>query len=186
MWWYEGRLQALQPGDTPHEIRSVEYQDFLRRDWPVSFSASALIIDRQSFERAQGWTMDLWPADDLDFVLRVSDCGRTIQILAPPTVFRRMHTTNTVHDIPPFIRSLGKIIRKERAGEYPGGERWRRERRALIGAKGTYWVIRAVRLGMFGQALKFFARHWPLIWVAVTRKMKIMLKGRQPYETIKL
>src|ERR1035441_8051583 len=28
-WWFKGTLAALQPGDTPHEIRLVEYEDIM-------------------------------------------------------------------------------------------------------------------------------------------------------------
>jgi glycosyltransferase involved in cell wall biosynthesis len=186
VWWFKGMLPALQPGDTPHEIRSVEYQDYLRKDRPFGNTASALVIDRQSFQGAQGWSRDAWPMDDQDFVLRLCDCGRTIQILAPPTTFHRSHAGNTVHHVQPYIPSLHKIIQNERAGEYPGGERRSRERRAIIGGLVVFWGKRAAKARLYGTALKLLARRWPLALVAVTRRLGAVLKGRQPCETIKM
>jgi glycosyltransferase involved in cell wall biosynthesis len=186
MWWFKGRLPALQPGDAPREIRIVEYRDYLRKDRSFRTSSSALVIDRQSFERAQGWSRDLWPLNDADLPLRLGDCGRTIQILAPPTTFHRSHATNTVNNVPPFIPALYKIIHNERAGEYPGGERRSRERRAIIGGPVVFWAKRAAKARLYGAALKLLARGWPMVWAGVTRRLGVVFKGRQPCETIKM
>jgi glycosyltransferase involved in cell wall biosynthesis len=184
LWWFKGKLPVLQPGDTPHEIRIVEYQDFLHKDRPFESSASALVIDRQSFRVAQGWPEDIWPMEDHNFTLHVGDYGRTIQISAPPTTFYRNHAVNTIHHVPPYIPALYKIIRKERAGKYPGGERRSRERRARIGGLVVFWAKRAAKAGLYGAALKLLAREWPLVLAAVTRRLGAVLKGRQPCETI--
>ena len=186
MWWFKGMLPALQLGDTPHEIRIVEYQDYLRKDRPFAKSASSLVIDRQSFEGAQGWSRDLWPMNDQDFLLRLGDCGRTIQILSPPTTLHRSHATNTVKNVPPYIPSLYKIIHNERAGEYPGGEPRSLERRAIIGGQVVFWAKRAAKAGLYGAALKLLARGWPMALAAVTRRLAVILHGRRPCETIEL
>ena len=186
MRWFTGMLPALQPEDAPHEIRTVEYQDYLRKDRSFGTSASALVIDRQSFQAAHGWPTDVWPMEDQDFVLRLGDCGRTIQILAPPTTFHRSHAAQSVRQVPPFILSLYKIIHNERAGEYPGGERRRRERRAIIGGLVFFWAKRATKARLYGSALKLLARGWPLAWAAATRRWGVVLKGRRPCETIEM
>jgi hypothetical protein len=124
--------------------------------------------------------------NDQDLVLRLGDCGRTIQILGPPTTFHRSHAANSVHHVPPFIPSLYKIIHNERAGEYPGGERRSLERRALIGGLVVFWAKRAAKARLYGAALKLLARGWPLALVAVTRRLGVVLKGRKPCETIKM
>jgi glycosyltransferase involved in cell wall biosynthesis len=186
MWWFKGMLPGLQPGDTPHEIRIVEYQDFLRKDRGATISASALVIDRQSFEGARGWSSDIWPMEDHDFTLRLGDCGRAIQILGPPTIFHRSHATNTAKHVPPIIRSLYEIIHNEHAGEYPGGEPRSLERRAIIGGLVAFYLRRAARARLYGAAAKLLARGWPLALAAVTRRLGVMLKGRQPCETIEL
>jgi glycosyltransferase involved in cell wall biosynthesis len=186
MWWFKGRLPALRPGDTPHEIRSVEYQDYLRKDRTFRNGASALVIDRQSFERAQGWSKDLWPLNDSDIVLRLGDCGRTIQVLAPPTTFHRSHATNSINNVRSFIPSLYKIIHYEHNGQYPGGRRRGRERRAVIGGMVFFWAKRAAKVGLYGSAIKLLARGWPMVWAGATHRLGLVLKGRQPCETIKM
>jgi len=186
MRWFKGRLPVLQAGDTPHGIRTVEYQDYLRKDRPFANSASALVVARQSFELARGWSTDLWPMNDQDFTLRLGDCGRTIQILSPPTTFHRSHAANTVKNVPPYIPSLFRIIHNERAGEYPGGKRRTLERRAIIGSLVVFWTWRAAKAGFYGTALKLLARCWPLAFLAAWRRLGVALKGRQAVETINM
>ncbi|MGA3327464.1 MAG: glycosyltransferase family 2 protein [Terriglobia bacterium] len=183
---FEGRLPALQTEDTPRDIRSVEYLDYLRKDRAFDISASALVIDRESFQGAQGWSWDAWPMDDQDLVLRLGNCGRTIQVVAPHTAFYRSHAANTSKNVPPFVAALGKIIHNERAGEYPGGKRRRRERRAIIGKEVVFWSMKAAKAGLYGASLKLLARGWTMACVAVTRRLGVALKGRQPCETLKM
>jgi glycosyltransferase involved in cell wall biosynthesis len=183
MRWFKGTLPVLQPGDTPQEIRTVEYQDYLRKDRSFANSASALVVDRQSFQAAKGWSTDLWPMNDQDFTLRLGDCGRTIHILSPPTTFHRSHPANTVKVVPPYIPSLFRIMHNERAGEYPGGDRRSVERRAVIGSLALFWAKRAAKAGLYGTALKLLARCWPLTFLAAWRRLSVAIKGRQPVET---
>ena len=124
--------------------------------------------------------------NDQDLVLRLGDCGRTIHILAPHTTFYRIHAANTVKYTPPYIPSLCKIIHNERAGLYPGGESRSRERRAIIGKEVVSWTKRAVKDRLYGVTLKLLVRGWPMAWVAITRRLRIGLMGRLPFETIKM
>ena len=183
---FEGKLPILQPGNTPREIHTVEYQDYLRKDRAFGISASALVINRESFHDAQGWSRDAWPMDDQDLTLRLGNCGRTIHILAPHTILYRSHAANASKRVPPFLAALCRIIHNERAGEYPGGERRSRERCAIIGKEVVFWSIKATKARLYGAALKLLARGWPMACVAVARRLRIALKGRQPYETIKM
>jgi glycosyltransferase involved in cell wall biosynthesis len=186
MQWFLGTLPAADPADTPHEIRIVEYKDYLRKDRPFGCSASAFVIHRQSLMGAQGWSNGLWPMEDQDLMLRLCDCGRTIQILDPPTTLHRAHAAQSVNHVPPFLISLRTIIHNERAGKYPGGKRRSRERRAIIGGLVVFWAKRAAKARLYGSALKHLARGWPLALLAVTRRLGAVIKGRQPCETIKL
>ena len=186
LWEFKGMLPVPQPEDTPHEIQIVEYPDYLRKDRPSATSASVLVMERQSFQGTQGWSRDIWPANDLDFALRVGVCGRTVKILAPPTTFYRFHVANTSKTIPPYIPSLCKIIHNERAGEYPGGKGRSWERRAIIGRQVIFQAKRAATAGLYGASLMLLARGWTMACVAVARWLGAALKGRQPRETLKM
>lgn len=186
MQWFEGTLPAALSADSPHEIQVVEYKDYLGRDRGFGNSASALVIERQSFEGISGWPTDLFPCEDQHIALRLGTSGRTVQILAPPTIFHRAHAAQTVINVPPFILSVCEIIQNERTGRYPGGERRSRERHALIGGVVFFWAKRAAKSGLYLDAIKLFIHGWRMVLAAFTRRLGLLLSGRQPCETIKI
>jgi glycosyltransferase involved in cell wall biosynthesis len=186
MSWFEGGLPAVQPGVAPHEIKMVEYADYLRRDRGFGNSASALVVARQTFEEVHGWLTSVFPAEDQDFALRLGASGRTIQILAPPTVLHRSHANNTINDIPACMAGVDNLLRRERLGDYPGGTHRRLERRAVIGGVVIHWTKRAAKNGMYRDALKFLARGWPMVLAALSRKLALTLSGRRHCETLQM
>jgi glycosyltransferase involved in cell wall biosynthesis len=186
MLWFEGTLPEVQSGDAPEEIKIVDYSDYLRRDRSFGNSASALVIARQPFESVHGWATEFFPQEDHDLGLRLGISGRTIQIFAPCTTLHRSHASNTVKNIVRCSSAVGNLHRIERLGHYPGGLRRSLERRALIGGVVFYWMTRAVKIGLYWQAMKLLTHGWPMVLAAVTRRLGVILKGRQPCETIKV
>jgi glycosyltransferase involved in cell wall biosynthesis len=186
MSWFEGALPTVQLEDAPQETTIVDYADYLRRDRGFGHSASALVIARQPFDDVQGWRMSSFPAEDHDLALRLGSVGRTILILAPSTVLHRSHAGNTVNNIAACIGGVDNLLRRERLGDYPGGVRRRLERRALIGGVVIHWTRMAARRGMYRDATAFLLRSWPMILAAVTRRLGVLMSGRQPCETIKI
>jgi glycosyltransferase involved in cell wall biosynthesis len=186
MVWFKGKLPSVRPVDDPNEVEIVEYEDYMRKDRSFGVSASALVIERQSFQSVQGYARDIFPMRDSDLLFRLSDSGRTVQILSPRTTFYRVHAGQTINQVPLFIGVLSKLIRKEGLGQYPGGQRRRRERYALIGGPIFFWARRAFKAGLYWEAVKLLARAWPMVFVAVIRKLGVIIKGRRPCETIEM
>jgi glycosyltransferase involved in cell wall biosynthesis len=186
MSWFKGAMPAVRREDAPQEITVVDYSDYLRRDRGFGNSASAIIIARDSFEDVGGWSTDFFPAEDHDFALRLGASGRTIQILAPCTVLHRAHASNTVNNVPACIVGVDNLLRQERLDHYPGGARRKLERRAIIGGVVIHWTRMAARNGMYGNAFKLLAHSWPMVLAAVTRRLGVIVGGRQPSETIKI
>jgi hypothetical protein len=180
-------LPALQPGDIPHEIRILEYQDYLRKDRPFTKVLSK-VIDRQAFQGVQGWPTDNQLLDDMDFILRLCTCGRTILILEPLTIFYRLHVVNDLKHkcVPPYILAVCKLIGNERSGKYPGGERRSFERQAFIGVLVVTMAKWAAKTGLYGAALKLLARGWPMALAAVTSRLGMRLRRRQRPETMEM
>ncbi len=186
MRWFEGPLPAILPEEVPHEIRMVGYGDFLQKDRSYEKSSSALVVDRQVFQSVQGWPTATWPLNDLHFLLRLCVCGQAVQVLTPFTTLRRSHAYNSVKSIPPFLLSLHALIERERSGEFPGGKQRRFERHALMGGSILHWAMKAVKVGLYGGALKLLARGWPMVCEAAMHRCGSVLKGRQSCETIKM
>lgn len=184
MQWFKGALPGIRPEDNPHAMEIVDYEDYMRKDRPVGNSASALVIDRRTFQEVKGWPEDLFPADDFDLTIRLGESGRTIYVLSPPTTLHRAHASNTVNSVPRCLSAVSQLIERERFGRYPGGKRLCFERYGLIGGSVFFWSKRAVKRGYYSQAAKLMARGWPMVLVAAARRLGVMLTGRQPSETI--
>jgi glycosyltransferase involved in cell wall biosynthesis len=184
-WWFRGMLPAVQPGDTPHEIRIVEYEDFLRRDRPFP-EPTTKVIDRQSFQAVQGWSPDAWPMDHTDLLLRLGASGRTILIFTPLTTLYRVHSRNNSANIARALLALHKQLDSGRLGKHAGSKARRYERQALIGGRILGFARRAVKAGFYGDVLKLLRRGWPMALVAVACKVGVVLKGRRPCETIEM
>ena len=186
-WWFEGTPPILQPGDTPDEIRLFEYQDYLRRDRPFG-KAICKVVDRQAFEGTQGFPTDYPTLEDVDFLIRLSTCGRTILIQEPLTIFYRRHAENNLKRkyLAPMILAVRMMIGNERSGNYPGGKRRSFERKAFIGGMVLFWARDAARFGLYWEAIKLLAHARTMVFAAVIQRVGAILKGRQACETLQM
>jgi len=186
MLWFSGPLPKVESTAAAHEIRAVEYSDYLKKDRPFGVSASSVVVDRRSFQRVRGWAEDLVVLEDQDFVMRLGESGRTVHVLSPPTTFHRKHSGQTINQVLPFISALDDLIRREHAGQYPGGERRRLERYAFLGGLVFFWGKRAAKAGLWSEAAILLARNTLMVCVAILRRVRAVLKGRLPDEVIDL
>jgi hypothetical protein len=187
MRWFKESLEGLDAGEVPRRMTIVDYPDYLRRDRGFGHSASALVIARQEFEDVNGWLVGFFPAEDFDLALRLGVAGRTIQILAPPTVWHRTHQSNTINNVALFIPVMEILLQRERQGCYPGGRGRRFDRHALLGGMTFFWLRRMVNSGPRWKALKLLGKSWPMVFRGMGRRLKIILsRQRRPCETIEI
>jgi glycosyltransferase involved in cell wall biosynthesis len=168
----------------PAKIKVVDYKTYIKKDRACRLSASALVVDRQSFNNVGGWTRGLFPMEDHDFVLKLGNSGRTIQIVSPKTTAYRIHANNTIHQIKRIIDNIFTLIRREKMGHYPGGRTCRYDIYGEIGGFTFYYLKKAFKMKFYGKSLKLLAAGWPMILVAIFRRCIIILRGRQPIETL--
>jgi len=186
LWPFKGALPVVLAADAPHEIRIVEYEDFLQRDRHLG-EPSAKVIDRQSFQAVRGgWSPDTWPMEHTDLLLRLCVSVRAILILEPRTTFYRRHPGNNSANLARCLPALHKWIDNERSGEYAGGKASRFERQALIGGRIFWNARRAFKAGLVWDAAKLLVRGWPMVLAGVIRKSRVSLTGPQPCETIEM
>jgi hypothetical protein len=186
MRWFEGTMAGLQSGDAPQEITIVDYHDYFQRDRGFGHSASAMVIARQAFEEVHGWLESFFPLEDVELALRLGTAGQTIQIVGPPTIWHRSHSSNSVNNVLSFIPRMEDLLRRERQGFYPGGPTRSFERRALIGGVAAHWVKRAAMSGLRKPAIKLLVHSSLMLSAAMARKIGLLLTSRQPCETIKM
>jgi glycosyltransferase involved in cell wall biosynthesis len=185
MLWFE--RQAPKFSDrVPEHIHVVAYETLLAKDRPYRASASALVINRDVFTKVQGWTNDAFPMDDLDVLIKLFHSGRTVQVLAPPMVCYRIHAANSIHQVAVCASALRRIMKKETRGGYPGGQANRGQRYAFLGGPALFWVKKACKSGLYGEALRILASGWPMILAAGFRKVAVSVRGRRAVQTIAL
>src|SRR5207344_1027661 len=123
-------IPARTSSDAPSAIEAVTYDVPMSKDRSADLSASAFIVHRRTFEDAGGWTPGIFHLDLQDLVTKLGYAGRMTLICSPETAFYRIHSSNSIHTVPPFLRNLYRLVEKEASGEYPGGREHRFERRA--------------------------------------------------------
>jgi glycosyltransferase involved in cell wall biosynthesis len=181
-----GKIPEVKAADLPSDIQFVEYANFLAKDRPCVFNSSTLVVDRSAFWSAGGWSPGIFYQDMQDLVTKLGATGKMILVLAPDTVWYRMHLTNTVNKVAPFLDGMHVLMAKARAGLYPGGrERWV-ERSSWFGGLIFYWTKTAMRAGLYRDAFVLLASGWWMILFAIIRRGAAWLVGRKAMEMLPL
>jgi glycosyltransferase involved in cell wall biosynthesis len=183
--WFDGPIPTVKAEDVPHQIQFVEYKALFRKDRGVGLSASTFIVDRLAFWNVGGWSEGIFQLDLTDICAKLGVVP-TVLICSPTTVFYRVHKGNSIHSVPPFIKNLYRLLGKERAGEYPGGQEYRADRRAWFGGSIAFWVMRARRAGLYTDAAKLMLTQWAMVLASVVRRATAVIRGRRPIETMEL
>jgi len=182
--WFDGQPPKMRAEDFPVEMKFVSYETVLTKDRPHRPSASTLVVHRQGFLDAQGWTNGMFPMEDFDVLVKVSPLGRAIQILSPPATAYRVHASNSIHNVAPFVRELRGIIRKVEQREYPCARVYPLHSRAFLGGPTLYWSRRAFRSGFYLPALQLLASGSKMVLAALVCRFATLLRGRQPIQTM--
>ncbi len=169
----------------PTCIEFVDYPTLMAKDRPFWVGASVFVVDRQEFLRVGGWTPDIFEADLWDILAKLGQAGRAVCILSPPTSLYRIHESNTIHNVRPFIRMVRRILQKERDGLYcaRASGMLRFQRRAWFGGVAAFWVKRGLREGLYREAAGLALSGSGLILSAIMRRLLVVLRGRSPVST---
>ncbi len=186
LYFFKDAIPAVDNEPAPSKIDLVEYDSFLQKDRSHRQSASCIVVERRAFWRANGWDAGFFPYEDYDLTLRVGYSVKTLQILAPPTVFYRVHGENATRDVRSIVGGVYQLIQKEREGGYPGGRRRRFERSAIIGGAAFGWIRRALATGCYFELAKLLFNAGPMIAAACARRVETMVRGRRPVQSIDL
>lgn len=184
MLWFKGTFSSVPLGNDYREIRAFDYEAFLKKDRAFRVSASAVVVDRQSFSDVGGWANEMFPGEDHDLLIRLGYVGRTVQIVSPQTIAYRVHAGNTIHQVQKVCNGMHQLIRREELGQYPGGRACRFERYGVIGGIVFFWSKRAFQAKQYREGLKLLAAGWPMILTAIFRRIVAVLRGRRREETL--
>lgn len=183
---FRGKIPEVNPANLPRRIQFVEYANFFAKDRPCVFNTSTLVVERSTFWSAGGWSPDIFYQDIQDLVTKLGESGKMILVLAPDTVWYRMHLTNAVSKVLPFVEGIFVLLGKARAGLYPGGRKRWVERSTWFGGLIFYWTKTAMRAGLYRDGFRLLVSGWWMILFAIIRRGTAWLVGRKPVEALPL
>jgi len=178
MLFFRGALPLERTVAYPAKIEVIEYEDYFSKDRAYRASASAMVVERQTFFLVGGWTAGTFPADDQDLLYKLGCAGRTLQILSPETSAYRLHASNTTRYLLPLVDALHGLLERERNGLYPGGHKRRFARHAVMGGFVFYMVRQTWQHHLRGRALNLLVAGWSMILAAMQRRSIGLLCGR--------
>jgi glycosyltransferase involved in cell wall biosynthesis len=185
LFFFQG-TQSPETGAPSEEVTFVEYENLIQKDRMYRASASAMVVNRTTFHEVGGWTEGLFHLDDLDMLMKLGVSGRCVQILSPTTACYRVHQGNTVHQVPSFVPAMLTLIKKAKAGGYPGGPRFRFERYAFLGGAIFFWIKKCLRARLYASASSLLIKGWAMTFCAAMRRFVGKLTSRAPVRTLKM
>ena len=66
-------------GETPGGVTFVESENLIQKDRMHRASASAMVVNRTTFQQAGGWTEGLFHLDDLDMMMKLIESIRKLR-----------------------------------------------------------------------------------------------------------
>jgi len=181
-----GSIPEAKAADLSCDIQFVEYANFLAKDRPCVFNTSTLVVDRSTFWSVDGWSPKIFYQDIQDLLTKLGVAGKTVLVLSPDTVWYRMHSSNAVNKVLPFLEGIHVLLAKAKAGSYPGGRESWVQRSSWFGGLIFYWTKTAMRAGLYQDAFVLLAAGWWMILFAVIRRGAARLLGRKPVEILRL
>jgi len=182
---FYGDLPRIMTTPEP-SIRFVEYATFLDKDRHWVYNSSSLVVDRAAFWDVGGWSPDIFYQDIQDLLNKLCVARGTILVLGPDTVLYRMHSTNAVRQIAPFIQGIYLLLAKSRQGTYPGGHKVWAKRSAWFGGLIFYWAKEGMQNGLLLEGLKLAITNLWMIVLAVSRRAVAWIAGRRRVEVLTL
>jgi glycosyltransferase involved in cell wall biosynthesis len=181
--WFMGETPHAE-AEAPAQIRLVCYENIVDKDRTFRCSGSAIVAHRMTFISAGGFTHGVLWMPEQDLLAKLAFCGRAIQIIEPCTVFYRLHTSNTIHDIPKMIQGSYQLLAAAQARMQRSSLASRIRCYPLIGGPAFYGVLRAFRAGLYKEASKLFFKAWPEVTVAAMARVGSAIFGTRPIETL--
>jgi glycosyltransferase involved in cell wall biosynthesis len=182
--WFEGAIPAHGESLEPNKVEFVRYDNWVQKDRSFRRSASAIVVERRSLRTTAGWTREVWPFDDQYLAAELAFSGRAIQVLDPPTVFYRLHSNNTIHDVPLLIDGCYRFVASSESNQRFAGKNRSLATSALIGSPALWAIKKAFRNGHSVEASRLLLRAWPWITAAVLNRAWSLVAGQRPTETL--
>lgn len=183
----------IPPGLLNQKITAIQYavyRDYFSKDRTVYSSSSMIVIRRDVFYKVgmfrQHYAKKEYFLDDIDFMLRAGTITPAIIIFFPYQFGYRTHSENSVKNLKRVIKSLNYLVEEEKIGKFAGGDERKFERHAIIGGPAYFWLLRALRQGLFTDSIKFFIKAYPFILKGLLKKIRNYFRPKVPLKSISI
>jgi glycosyltransferase involved in cell wall biosynthesis len=155
-----GRVVTFQDDDTPKldaESRiTYRTSEHLLAALPLPEfpHPSAVVVRRDVLNDAEGFDVPAIPAEDADLYLRIGAAGGCVAVDAPPLAMRRHHSGQLSANLDMAWSGVMRLIGREEAGVYSGGNRYAKARRRLISDCGRFYVPQLLTSRRWSKAFR--------------------------------
>ena len=138
-------------------IESRVFDDYLSSSaHAISPGSGTVVIEREIFDSAGGFSERPINAEDHDLMLRLGEAGGFVALVAPVTVAWRRHGNNITTNVARTADGVDYLIQQERRDQYPGGHRRAPARRRIITRHTRPVTLHCLREGHVRPALRLF------------------------------
>jgi glycosyltransferase involved in cell wall biosynthesis len=129
LFWRDRDLAMIER----EPLRAEAFPDYYASSHKRYFvGACMMVVRRDAFQKAGGFTERRIYAEDCDLALRFGLAKGFVQIISPMTFGYRQHASNASKDWSMMAKGTMNLVAQERAGKYPGGSARRCERLRLV------------------------------------------------------
>jgi hypothetical protein len=140
-------------------VTAEAYAHFAASHKVAAFAGAGMMaIRRDAFEQAEGFLNDRLNGEDHDLALQLSDADGFVRVISPVTVAHRVHQGNEMGDANKTVRGIIRLVEREEAGAYPGGQALALARRDIISRHVRPAILEAVKAGHLAEAKKLYRR----------------------------
>lgn len=142
--------------EEPPRIRT--FADYFAADdeWRC-WGAGFVVVRRDVFDAAHGFSGRLTVSEDADLVLRLGTAPGFAHVTAPNTLGYRIHPDGAMADFDQTLRGTWYLIDTELAGGYPGGDGRALARRRILSRHLSSISLAALRHGRHRDARRMYA-----------------------------
>lgn len=117
--------------------------------------AGMLVVHRPAFETVGGFTTEPCNLEDHDLALRLGEASGFVQITTLTLAWRR-HAGGTTNEMAKNVAGCQRLLRAERAGDYPGGPGRAAARRQIITQHARPTSLECGRAGLLADAWSIY------------------------------
>lgn len=115
-----------------------------------------MVVRRDVFLDAGGFTDRRINAEDHDFVMRMGTAPGFVRITQPMMIGYRQHRGSMTGNAAKTLEGIRYLLQQEREGRYPGGRERRSDRRRILSHHARPVSIEALRQGDRGEAWSLY------------------------------